>query len=67
MSIDQMANAIFDIMIIKRLSVWNVYKRKKKENVLLWYFRLWFSEYTLYWNHWKPDANSTVHFSIIFT
>lgn len=29
MSIDQMANAIFDVMIIKRLSVWNIYKRKK--------------------------------------
>lgn len=29
MSIDQMANAIFDI--IKRLSVWNVYKRKKRK------------------------------------
>lgn len=31
MSIDQMANAIFNVMIIKRLSVWNVYKRKKKK------------------------------------
>lgn len=40
MSIDQMANAIFDVMIIKCLSVLNVYKRKKNENVVLWYFRL---------------------------
>lgn len=31
MSIDQMANAIFDVMIIKCLSVWNVYKRKKNK------------------------------------
>lgn len=29
MSIDQMAYAIFDVMIIKCLWLWNVYKRKK--------------------------------------
>lgn len=35
MSIDQMANAIFDVMIIKCLSVWNVYKGKKKKSAVV--------------------------------